>query len=98
MKSEFSRSMPLDERDLAESGLFIEKLRLDILLLFPIILIMALGLFVLFSASDGDWTTVLRQLLNLVFGLCVFLVVAQIPIDTLQRWSLMLFLGTLLKL
>ncbi len=98
MMSEFSRSMPLDDRDLAVSGSLIEKLRLDIVLLFPIILIMALGLFVLFSASDGDWTTVLRQLRNLFFGLCMFFAAAQIPIDTLQRWSLMLFLGTLILL
>jgi rod shape determining protein RodA len=60
---------------------------------------MVLGLFVLFSASDGDWSTVSRQLRNFVVGWGVLLVVAQVRIDTIQRWSPALYffaLGLLL--
>jgi rod shape determining protein RodA len=53
----------------------------------------------LFSASDGDWSTVSRQLRNFVVGWGVLLVVAQVRIDTIQRWSPALYffaLGLLL--
>ena len=57
-----------------------------------------MGLFVLFSASDGDWNTVNRQIRNFVVGLGVFLVVAQVRLDTLERWAPALYLAALLLL
>jgi rod shape determining protein RodA len=53
---------------------------------------------VLFSASDSDWDTVNRQIRNFVIGYGVFLVVAQVRPDTLQRWAPALYLGALFLL
>ena len=59
--------------------------------------IMVVGLFVLFSASDSDWDTVNRQIRNFVIGYGVFLVAAQVRLDTLQRWA-RAYLGALFLL
>jgi len=59
---------------------------------------MTMGLFVLFSASDGDWDTVTRQIRNFVVGFGVLLVVAQVRLDTVQRWAPALYLAALLLL
>jgi rod shape determining protein RodA len=61
-------------------------------------MIMALGLFVLFSASDSDWGTVNRQLRNFIIGFGVLLAVAQVRVDTLQRWAPTLYMAALLLL
>ena len=60
--------------------------------------IAVVGLFVLFSASDGDWNTVNRQIRNFVVGFGVLLVVAQVRLDTLERWAPALYLAALLLL
>ena len=64
----------------------------------PMLAIMTAGLFVLFSSSDGDWDPVNRQIRNFVVGFAVLLVVAQIRLDTFQRWAPTLYLGALLLL
>jgi rod shape determining protein RodA len=69
-----------------------------VVLLTPVLGIMMIGLFVLFSASDGDWDTVSRQIRNFVVGFGVLLVVAQIRLDTVQRWAPALYLVALLLL
>ena len=75
-----------------------ERLHLDIFLIAPVLAIMVMGLFVLFSASDSDWDTVNRQIRNFVIGYGVFLVAAQVRPDTLQRWAPALYLGALFLL
>ena len=96
--SEFTRFLDGSDRDFARAQTPVERLHLDVVLLLPMLGIMALGLLVLFSASDGDWGTVNRQIRNFVVGFAVLLVVAQIRLDTLQRWAPMLYLGALLLL
>ena len=96
--SEFTRFLDGSDRDLARAQTLVERLHLDVVLLLPMLGIMALGLLVLFSASDGDWGTVNRQIRNFVVGFAVLLVVAQLRLDTLQRWAPMLYLGALLLL
>lgn len=97
--SEYARHLDDSQRSFARPRTLTQWLHLDLLLLLPLCLIMVLGLFVLFSASDGDWSTVSRQLRNFVVGWGVLLVVAQFRIDTIQRWSPALYffaLGLLL--
>jgi rod shape determining protein RodA len=53
---------------------------------------------VLFSASDGDWDIVSLQIRNFLIGFAVLVVVAQIRLDTLQRWAPTLYLGALFLL
>ena len=96
--SEYTRFFKGSDRDFAKAQTLTERLRLDVLLLLPMLAIMTTGLFVLFSASDGDWNTVNRQIRNFLIGLAVLMVVAQIRLDTLQRWAPALYLGALFLL
>jgi rod shape determining protein RodA len=96
--SEYTRSLPDSERDFARPRSFAEMLHLDVVLLLPMLTVVVLGLFVLFSASDADWNTLNRQLRNFVVGFGVFLVVAQIRIDTIRRWAPALYMVALLLL
>ena len=96
--SEFTRFLDGSDRDFARAQTPAERLHLDVVLLLPMLAIMTTGLFVLFSASDGDWGTVNRQIRNFVVGFATLLVVAQIRLDTLQRWAPTLYLGALLLL
>ena len=95
---EYSRSLADSHQGFARPKTPAERLHLDLVLLLPVIMIMALGLFVLFSASDSDWGTVNRQLRNFIIGFGVLLAVAQVRVDTLQRWAPILYLGALLLL
>lgn len=90
--SEYARYLDDSQRSFARPRTLAQWLHLDLVLLLPVFLIMALGLLVLFSASDGDWDTVTRQLRNFVVGWGVLLVVAQVRVDTIQRWSPVLYL------
>ena len=96
--SEYARFLEGSSRDLARARTPAERLHLDIFLIAPVLAIMVMGLFVLFSASDSDWDTVNRQIRNFVIGYGVFLVAAQIRPDTLQRWAPALYLGALFLL
>ena len=96
--SEYSRSLADSHQAFARPKTPAERLHLDLVLLLPVIMIMAMGLFVLFSASDSDWGTVNRQLRNFIIGFGVLLAVAQVRVDTLQRWAPTLYFGALLLL
>ncbi len=96
--SEYTRFLEGSDRDFANAQTLAERLRLDVLLLLPMLAIMTTGLFVLFSASDGDWDTVNRQIRNFLIGFAVLMAVAQIRLDTLQRWAPTLYLGALFLL
>jgi rod shape determining protein RodA len=93
--SEYARYLDDSQRSFARPRTLAQWLHLDLALLVPVLLIMAFGLFVLFSASDGDWDTVRRQFRNFVIGWGVLLVVAQVRVDTIQRWSPVLYLFAL---
>ena len=93
--SEYARYLDDSQRSFAPQRSLAQWLHLDLVLLVPLSLIMALGSLVLFSASDGDWDTVSRQLRNFIVGWGALLVVAQIRVDTIQRWSPVLYLFAL---
>ena len=59
---------------------------------------MVMGMFVLFSAADGDWNTIARQGRNFVVGFGVFLVIAQVRLETLERLAPFLYIAALLLL
>jgi rod shape determining protein RodA len=67
-------------------------LHIDIPLLFSILLLMGLGLFILYSASNKDVYVVEQQLLHTGLALLVMLVFAQISPTTYQRWAPWLYL------
>ena len=96
--SEYTRFLEDSHREFSRPQTPAQRLHLDIFLLIPMLAIMTMGLLVLFSASEGDWNTVNRQIRNFVVGFGVLLVVAQIRPDTLQRWAPMLYIGALFLL
>ena len=96
--SEYTRFLEGSSQDFSRAQTPAQRLHLDVFLLMPMLAIMVLGLFVLYSASDGDWNTVSRQIRNFVIGFGVLLLVAQIRPDTLQRWAPMLYVGALFLL
>lgn len=66
-------------------------------LLGAVLVLMAAGLLVLFSASNGSWTRVTSQLMNMLVALAVMWTFANVPPHYLQRLSLPVYvLGLLL--
>lgn len=70
---------------------------IDPVLLFGLFVLMAAGLAILYSASDGSTLIVQRQLVRLALALVVMFFVAQIPQQQLYLWTPWLFaLGVIL--
>ena len=59
----------------------------DLPLLAGIIVLCLFGLFVLFSASDGDLIVIKRQALVMLIGLVAMLVVSQFDVHVIRRWA-----------
>ena len=73
--------------------------QLDLPLLAALLLLMAMGLFVLYSASGGSMDVVYRQGVRLGVGLVAMLVLSQVPPHILRIWTPWLYgLGVLLLL
>ena len=67
------------------------RLHIDFPLLVALILLAAIGLFVLYSAGDKSSELVMRQSLRLGLAFVIMLVVAQLKPDSLQHWAPWLF-------
>ncbi len=73
--------------------------RLDIPLLLALLVVMAMGLVVLYSASNEDMGAIWRQLARLGFGLAALLVLSQVPPHILRLWTPWLYgVGVILLL
>ena len=70
-----------------------QRLHMDIPLLFGIMVLCGIGLVVLYSASDQNLSLVLRQSIRMAIAVTLMIVVAQIPPQTLSRWSLWVYLA-----
>ena len=73
-------------------------LHLDGPLLIALLFLSALGLVVIFSASDQDWDVMMRQAIRLGVSLVAMVVLAQVSPETLRRLSPHLFLIALFAL
>ena len=73
-------------------------LHLDGPLLIALLFLSALGLVVIFSASDQDWDVMMRQAIRLGVSLVAMVVLAQVSPETLRRLSPHLFLIALIAL
>ena len=68
--------------------------RLDPVLLILLLLIIACGLAILYSASDQDMAMMNRQAIRMGIGLVVMLIISQVPPRVLRAWTPWLyFLG-----
>lgn len=72
-----------------------ERLHVDMPLLFGILVLCAIGLTVLYSASGQDISIVYRQGVRILIAVAVMFLVAQIPTIQLSRWSLWLYLASI---
>jgi rod shape determining protein RodA len=66
---------------------FLQMLHIDPILLAGLLMLMAAGLGILYSASDGSIEVVQRQLVRLAISFAVMFIVAQIPQHQLYIWA-----------
>lgn len=72
--------------------------RLDPLLCLALFVLSGVGLTILFSASNGNWTMVFEQSIRLLVGLVIMLVLARIPPQRYQQWSVWTYLFSIMLL
>lgn len=68
-----------------------QRLHIDLPLLLGLLALSSLSLVVLYSASDQDVMTVVRQVMRLGLGFAFMLVIAQLEPGVLMRWTPWLF-------
>ena len=74
-------------------------LYIDTYLFILLIILCCFGFLMLYSASAGSLSVVLKQVVNLLLALCAMLVVAQIPPYQLKRFAIsLIILGVILLL
>lgn len=98
-QSDFIRRLPFDGSPASRRISLFNAIHFDLPLAIGIFLLCLLGLFVVYSASNGNIATVYRQATYMGIGSVVMMLAAQISPRTLERWSPWLFgLGILLLL
>jgi len=75
-----------------------QKLHIDLPLLLGILTLMALGLFIVYSAEGQEMTLVYLKVRSLAVALVVMLIVAQIPPLFYRKWAVPVFVLGLLML
>ena len=73
--------------DRRRQGPLMRGLHMDVPLLVGLLLLSAIGLIVLYSASGQSTDVVIRQLIRLAAGFTMLLVLAQIPSQHFARWT-----------
>ena len=71
----------------SKTSRFLQALHIDPVLLAGLLLLMAAGLGILYSASDGSIEVVQRQVVRLALSFAVMFFVAQIPQHQLYLWA-----------
>ena len=74
------------------------RLHLDLPLLIALLLTLAIGLFVIYSAGDKNLNLVIRHSIRALIGLAALVALAQLPPERLKRWLPWIFLGGLMLL
>jgi rod shape determining protein RodA len=76
----------------------LRKPRSDLPLLGGLLLLMAVGLATLYSASDLDRGMVIAQALRFALGLFLMLLIARVPVLALRNWTPWLYVASVLLL
>lgn len=71
----------------SKTSRFLQYLHIDPILLAGLLLLMAAGLGILYSASDGSVEIIQRQVIRLALAFAVMFLVAQIPQNQLYLWA-----------
>ncbi len=87
----FSKSEFTDTTRIHAGRRVLHRFHVDLPLLLGLIVLVAVGLLVLYSASEQDAGLVSKQLIRLGIAFTVMFAVAQISPDTLRYWSPWLF-------
>jgi rod shape determining protein RodA len=97
-QQDFIRRMPEASYDLRRRRSIWKVIHLDPLLLLLLLLLTSFGLVVLYSASEGSFSMMKRQIVFFLVAYTGMFAVAQIRLDYFARWSLLFYLGTLILL
>lgn len=87
MARDFLWSLPEAHRDLRRKESFFTRVHLDGWLLLGLLILMAAGLLILYSATGGSLEATLGQASRFGLALVMMLVVAQISPRQLKRWA-----------
>lgn len=96
-QTDFVRSLPDVESDSSKSTLW-QLFHIDLILLCSVLITLAFGLLVLYSASDGQFFFLKRQMTMAGAGFVIMLAIAQIPLSVVRRWVWLPYLGGLMLL
>jgi rod shape determining protein RodA len=94
----FSSSEFTDTTRLSHGRRVFRNLHVDIPLLLSLLLLVAVGLFVLYSASEQNTDIVLKQAFRLLIAFGIMFAIAQLSPDTIEHWTPWLFGAALIML
>jgi len=97
MSSSFDRNMSGDDV-LRRRATLLQRLHIDGQLLLLLLILIAGGLFVLYSASGKDWGLLLKQAGSFSIGLVAMFLVAQLDPRFIARWVILAYVGGVLLL
>lgn len=80
-----------DENRVSTAQKLLRRLHIDLPLLLGLLLLSAIGLFVLYSAGDQSTDLITRQLIRLGIGFVIMFAIAQISPAVIQRWAPWIF-------
>ena len=95
---DFLRRMPEASRDLRKRESVLRIFHVDLFLLVLLLMLACYGLAVLYSASDGSTSMLKRQIVFFTLGFGAMLTIAQVPLNTLARWSPFFYLAGIMLL
>ena len=97
MNSSFDRNMSGDDVLRRRATLF-QRLHIDGQLLLLLLILIAGGLFVLYSAGGKDWGLLFKQATSFTIGLVAMFIVAQLDPRFIARWVILAYVGGVLLL
>lgn len=80
-----------DENRVSTAQKILLRLHIDLPLLLSLLLLSAVGLFVLYSAGDQNTDLIIRQLTRLLIGFIIMLAIAQVSPAVIQHWAPWIF-------
>ena len=92
---DFVRHMDFIGKDLARRKSLWETLHIDFPLFVALLILLGFGLMVLYSATDGSFSQMRRQIAFIVVSIFVMLAVAQVEVRIMRRWAPWMYLGTM---
>lgn len=97
--SGYSSSEFTDTTRISAGRRVVHNFHIDLPLLLGLLVLVAVGLMVLYSASEQDSDLVIKQIIRLTIAFSVMIAIAQLNPDTIRYWSPWLFgIGVLMLL